>query len=112
MGPQLAEVHHKLMGSLMWVHITASMYVQAILLGSDVWGMEMGTADSRYWLVHQPQFRPNEEFKCNPRQFLARREANSDFEIEICPCHQILVWRCLRQRETFYEMDPWGQGAS
>ena len=34
--------------------------------------------------------------KRNPRQVLAEREANSGYEIEICP----------RRRETFYEMDP------
>ena len=62
------------------------------MLGSDVWTMEMGTADSQYWLVHQPQLRPSEEFKCNPRQFWAGPESNLDYEFEICPRHQILAW--------------------
>ena len=33
-----------------------------------------------------------QNIKCNPPQFLARREANSGYEIEICPRHQILEW--------------------
>ena len=34
-----------------------------------------------------------QNIKRNPRQFLARRKANSGYEIEICPCHQILARR-------------------
>ena len=36
---------------------------------------------------------PSHYFRCKIlSHFLARREANSGHEIEICPCHQILAW--------------------
>ena len=34
-----------------------------------------------------------QNIKHNPRLILARRKANSGYEIEICPRHQILAWR-------------------
>ena len=48
-----------------------------------------------------------QKFKRNPQEFLVRREANSGYEIEIRPLHQILVWRGVLRYKTCYEMDPW-----
>ena len=48
-----------------------------------------------------------QNIKRNPRQFLARLEANLGCEIEICPRHQILAQRgVFAGAKTFYEMDP------